>query len=383
LNIIAVDWGKDARKRAAYRADLENRAISPCAFDGSLAHLIDYALTLEPPVLIGIDAAIGFPVAAWRKLTAQARHGATTFLDFLLGPSLPGNFFDPVRTPEEWSPQRPFVKAPTGRWSLTAFVEASDGGFYRQIDRQLNGNPIFLTSGIPGSVGSGTRALWLELIALAAESRYRVWPFHGPLRTLLERPNPVIAEIYPKACYGIALAEALPSALMTIAKTRRPARQSAISRLSASDWFASREIICNDFDAAIASEDDFDALISAAALMRLFIENAPIESPATVDPIAEGGVLGAASLAGSPALSAAPRPGKTARPQAENPSGSRTYPCPIPGCAHVFHNTRGGWDAHVASLARHPQWHPDLQDPVERKRLFKQEFADWFRRSSR
>ena len=383
VNIIAVDWGKDARKRAAYRADLEKRVISRLAFDGSLAHLIEYAATLETPVLIGIDAAIGFPAAAWQRLSAQARHEAGTFLDFLLGPSLPGDFFDPVRTPEEWSPQRPFVRPPNGSWSLKAFVDASNHGFYRQIDKWLNGNPIFLTSGIPGSVGSGTRALWQELIALAGNPHFRVWPFHGLLGTLLTDRTPLIAEIYPKACYGIALAEALPTPLMTIAKTRLPARQAAVGRLLASGWIASRKISLNDLDAAIASEDDFDALISAATLMRLFLQNAPIESPATVDAIAEGGVLGAASLTGLPALPAATPPRQAARRQAENPSGSRIYPCPIPGCAHVFHNTRSGWDGHIGSLRQHPQWHPDLQDPEERKRLFEQEFADWFRRSHR
>lgn len=324
VNIIAVDWGKDARTRAAYRADLEKRVISGLPFDGSLAHLIEYAATLEPPVLIGIDAAIGFPAAAWQRLSTQAPHGAATFLDFLLGPSLPGAFFDPVRTPEEWTPHRPFVQAPTGRWSLTAFVEASEGGFCRQIDQRLNGNPIFLTSGIPGSVGSGTRALWRELIAFATKTRFRVWPFHGPLGTLLEGSNLVIAEMYPKACYGIALAEALPTALMTIAKTRRPARQSAVGKLLASDWIASRKIAVKDLDAAVSSEDDFDALLSAAALLRLVLENAPIESPTTVDAIAEGGVLGAASLTGLPAPRAAPRPGPAVRPQAKSPLGSRT-----------------------------------------------------------
>ena len=61
--IIAVDWGKDLRKRSAYHSELTSRKISRLAFDGSLNNLLEYASAAEEPVLIGIDAAIGFPEA--------------------------------------------------------------------------------------------------------------------------------------------------------------------------------------------------------------------------------------------------------------------------------------------------------------------------------
>jgi hypothetical protein len=297
LNIIAVDWGKEAGKRSAYRADLPSRVISRSGFDGTLEHLLDYAASLTSPVLIGIDAAIGFPAAAWQRLGYQPGPGSVTFIDYLLDPSLPADFFEAVSGPEEWSPLRPFVRPPPRqRWSLKAFDAASGNGFYRRIDRQLKANPIFLTSGIPGSVGSGTRALWQELIALAGVSPFRVWPFHGPLSSLLESGKPVVAEIYPKACYGIALAKTLPATLTALPKTRVRARQGALGGLLASTWVAREGVMFEDLDAAVKSEDDFDALMSAAALMRLHLEGAPIESPGTVDAVAEGGVLGAASV---------------------------------------------------------------------------------------
>ncbi len=56
----------------------------------------------------------------------------------------------------------------------------------------------------------------------------------------------------------------------------------------------------------------------------------------------------------------------------------REYPCPIPGCAKIFHGSRGGWDAHIASLCKHPNWHPSVQDDEKRKRLFKREYGYWF-----
>ena len=297
MNIIAVDWSKDPRKRAAYRADLSSRVISRLGFDGTFAHLLRYAAALTPPVLIGVDAAIGFPAAAWERLGSRPGRVPVNFIDYLFGPSLPADFFEAVSTPAEWSPLRPFVRPPPGqRWSLKAFEEASSDGFYRQIDKRLHANPIFVTSGIPGSVGSGTRALWRELIELAGVLPYSVWPFHGPLSSLLESGKPVVAEIYPKACYGIALSGTLPARLTTVFKTRLPARQATLGALLAARWVAREGVVVEGVDAAMQNEDDFDALISTAALTRLHLEDAPMESPGTVDAVAEGGVLGAASV---------------------------------------------------------------------------------------
>ena len=61
------------------------------------------------------------------------------------------------------------------------------------------------------------------------------------------------------------------------------------------------------------------------------------------------------------------------------PSSSQvTYGCPVPGCSNTFVGSRGGWDAHVASTRTHPDWYPGVADPDERKRLFKNEFSNWF-----
>ena len=55
----------------------------------------------------------------------------------------------------------------------------------------------------------------------------------------------------------------------------------------------------------------------------------------------------------------------------------KNYTCPIPGCHHVFRGSRGGWDAHVASLRKHPDWQPDVTHGGKRKRLFKKEHPEW------
>ena len=59
-------------------------------------------------------------------------------------------------------------------------------------------------------------------------------------------------------------------------------------------------------------------------------------------------------------------------------AGSKEYPCPILGCPKVFRDSRGGWDAHIASPKKHLEWHPEIDDPCERKVRFKTEFSSWF-----
>lgn len=336
MNIIAVDWSQDARKRSAYRAELSTLRVSRLPFDGSLSHLLQYASSLKTPVLIGIDAAIGFPNASWGRLTANYPNQFSNFIDFLLNASLPVGFFEPVTKPEDWAPEHPFIRPPPGPWSMKAFDAASNGGFYRRIDTRLNGKPIFVTCGIPGSVGSGTRALWQELIAIGEASKFRVWPFHGALNPLLNTNSPVIAEIYPKACYGIVLSKILPAPLMSIAKTKEVSRQDALEQLEASDWVASSKVELLDLEAALSNEDDFDALMSAAALLRMFIGDAPLDNPGDSYLMIEGSVLGATSLTKSATSMNNRGPKRSTQVPKKSVSVSKTYQCPIPGCQYVF-----------------------------------------------
>lgn len=58
---------------------------------------------------------------------------------------------------------------------------------------------------------------------------------------------------------------------------------------------------------------------------------------------------------------------------------SPKHPCPIDGCSHVFTGSRGGWDAHVASVRRHPSWFPEVSAPERRKQIFRDELPHFFR----
>ncbi|MCR9279330.1 MAG: hypothetical protein NXH85_15340 [Pseudomonadaceae bacterium] len=379
INMIAVDWSKHRGKRSAYLSQLSSRTIEHMPFDGSLANLLDEVRRLPEPTLIGIDAAIGIPTPTWRALQTLTGSSPNNFVEFLNESPHNSTFFEPVATPDQWSALRPFIAPLKGPWSLTQFIERSNDGIHPRIDRQLNANSVFVTRGMPGTVGSGTRALWMELIELQEPTAFNIWPFDGTLEALITQGIPVIAEIYPKACYGICLSENLPTPLLGIPKTKRPARNDAISKLLKTDWVTRADIRIEGAARAIENEDDFDALMSCAALTRLVLEKRSLESADSTDCIVEGGVLGASSLT-SGTLRLMRSRTKTTPPINEKQTAPSTtvYHCPIPGCTKVFHGSRGGWDAHVASARKHPAWHPTIKDPVERKARFRDAFSDWF-----
>ncbi len=399
MDIIAVDWGKDTVKRAAFIANTNSRIVSKLHFDGSLLDLLKQHESSSQSVLIGIDAAIGFPYNAWQLLPDNLRTSSAHFIDFLLGKNRPERFFEKVAQVEDWLPTMPFISPPPGKWSRSAFELASNDGLRRPLDKKLGGNPMFVASGIPGSVGSGTLALWQELISLKNRTSFSIWPFDGSFDFLIKRPKPVIAEIYPKACYGIALSENLPAGLTAIAKTKDIPRAQATDYLLTRNWLKKTGIVINDMELAYDNEDDFDAMISAVALLRLHLENASFETLFPENQLFEGGVLGSTNLTDNPADTpmlpkieqkiSKSTPSKVSRlkgsTSSDKPSSisltteTRTYSCPIPGCNHLFKNSRGGWDAHIASLKRHPDWHPDITDEHERKKRFKATFPEWFK----
>lgn len=158
---------------------------------------------------------------------------------------------------------------------------------------------MFIKSGIPGSVGSATCALWRELAELLTEDRaFRVWPFEGALRTLLMTSAAVVGEIYPRAAYATALSSAPPASRprLSIAKTKPAVRRQAINSLQKADWVRALGVTIENLADAEGNEDDFDACFTAAALLRCVLEGSPIELVASSATQAEGGMLGTGSI---------------------------------------------------------------------------------------
>lgn len=167
----------------------------------------------------------------------------------------------------------------------------------------------------------------------------------------------------------------------------------ACDRLKAARWVERERVDLGALDLPQADEDAFDSHMTAAAVLRCIIEDRPLAAPDWIDPVAEGSMLLAgpvdpAQPARQFSLPAAVQDkghaalgNALASPSAANdaalPEGP-VFRCPIPRCGKIFRGSRGGWDAHVASPAKHPAWHPDVADGTKRKALFRLEYSHWF-----
>lgn len=201
--------------------------------------------------------------------------------------------------PGMWNIRTPFFAVPKGTGQLTALMQAAGGRelFFRDVDTCTRANCLFIVSGIPGTVGSGTRALWCELASHLAsnDDQLGIWPFDGCMTDLLARRPLVLAEVYPRATYAVALSEELPAAPIALAKTKPDSRELALQRYRSARWPEALRVRVSGFERAAANEDDFDALFTAIALTRLAATGRMAES-AYADQCCEGDILGLCAL---------------------------------------------------------------------------------------
>ena len=401
---ISADWSKDPRKRSVYVAHFANRRIRK-ALPGSTGWNLDSLLSLarevsgQGRVLVGVDLALGVSRGYWRLVLDQhCGQQPATFVHWLreLDPS--GEFFETTKDPRQWRVERPWYAVQKGKRGRTSFEKQVDDRFLRRIDAATNAKPLFAVSGIPGTVGSGTRAFWQELIPrLAGERDFAIWPFEDALSSSRSARRIVLAETYPGLAYAAALAGRLPARRMRIAKTQRAARDCACECLRQAGWVVSNRVDLGDLGPVRASDDDFDAFLTAAAVLRCVIEDCPLAESDWVDAEVEGSMLLAGPVdpgskarrlnTGSkvlPALEMGSQPcvGRRSCGYTALPANDKKYRCPIPGCDKVFSGSRRGWDRHVESPRMHPNWHPEVRDPDERKRLFMRDYLEWFESAS-
>jgi hypothetical protein len=202
-------------------------------------------------------------------------------------------FLDPIVDADEWTPRRPFFRVPKGEESLRKFEAAAlEFGveLRREIERQTAGKSVFAMN-LPGQVAPAAQALWAELIEARRDGlEFAVWPFDGALDDLVSTEPVVVAEIYPRAAYGTALADILPARPRALAKTRGDVRVDAVRALEAAEWLRREQVTIDGRDYGLADDGDFDALLTAAALFRLSLAGEPLFVSAP-DSSAEGGIL--------------------------------------------------------------------------------------------
>lgn len=294
---VSADWSKFPRKRSVHVAAPCARSIRCVEDDWTIEALLRLARGLEEkagPVLVGIDAALGVPAGYWRMALRDtegdpARH----FLDWLGRIDLGSNFFDEVEAPEEWRVHRPFFAVQKGAGGKTSFTRKVDGDMLRRIDEATGAKPLFAVSGMPGTVGSATRALWKELIPLLTrEGRdFAVWPFEGALPALLSERRIVLAETYPGLACAAAASERLPTRRAEIAKTKEHERERFCDRLAKAAWVGEHGVDLGDLDLARRNDDAFDSLVTAAAALRCILEGRALCAPEWIDGEAEGSML--------------------------------------------------------------------------------------------
>ncbi len=291
-HILCADWAKGPAKRAVCHADVQTRRLELVErFPWTLAALLDFAETeLDGSVLIGIDAVIGVQESYLRQ--APGWREGMTFLDWLPTTQTLPHFFEAATEVAQLAAERPFFAVPTGVGGRRRFEQAATWEPRRRVEEALGGNPVFIVRGIPGSVGSASLELWRELRKLLPDPqrRFRVWPFEGDLDALGQTDGIVLAEGYPKAAYGTALASVLPAAPRKLSKSRREARDAAFDALSSSPWIDDYNVQLPEREAVTSDDDRFDATLMAAAWLRCVLQGHPLVAQ-PVDREAEGGIV--------------------------------------------------------------------------------------------
>ncbi len=378
---ISADWSIDPTKRSVYVADIDSRSIWKASTTGvwNLKALLELANSLRQsgPVLIGVDVVLGVSNGYWRMILEKCgRHQPKSFVHWLRNLDPDSNFFNTIYAPSKWHFDTPWFHVPRGKGGLTSFKEKVTDGFLRRIDRETGAKPVFAVSGIPGVVGAGTRSFWRELIpTLTCDREFTIWPFENDLSNLFHQDAIVLCEMYPAIAYATALVDELPTCRLRVSKANQQQCKEAIKRLKKANWITKNQIELGELDALIKNEDEFDAHLTAAAVMRCVIERRPLTSQDWIDGVAEGSMLLLGTV--DPTLRGRRMTTPPQKNRPPNSSGNR-YCCPIPDCSKKFYGSRRGWDAHVASFRMHPEWHSEIRNDAERKRLFRQEFPNWF-----
>jgi hypothetical protein len=294
--IVCADWGKEPKKRAAYEALVRERVVRRVTADvRDVKRLLHYASSTSRSTLVAFDAPIGVPatfIEAVRRVAPCS--DVRGFTDWIQVTS-----FGDCADAQSWSVQAPFFRVPPRKGGLRGFEDAAlrlGVDLRRKIEQETGGKSVFVTAGIPGSVGSAARDIWRGVVQARAERiPFTLWPFEAS--ELRWRNGPVVAEIYPRAAYATALVDEAPRARMSLAKTNGDTRARALVCLTRSKWSAASAIKFEDLDRASTNEDDFDALMTAAALLRCVVEGLPLWASPIHLPLIEGAILGTGSVA--------------------------------------------------------------------------------------
>ncbi len=275
---------------------------APCPV-GDLASLLARLAAPGEAVALGVDFPLGLPRAY------AARHAAEAdFPAFLRALARRPGFFNVCSGLDELAPGRPFYPR-RGASGMTRLSHAAALGLHgaadlsRLCDRATAerpaGAPLFWTLGANQS-GKAAISAWRDLLlpALSGPCPPALWPFEGPLLSLLRPGRVAVAETYP--------AEAMRQIGLRMAGSKRRqgdrARlagglRAALAEVSAAPDPAMADAVAAGFGADAAGEDRFDSVLGLLCLLGVLAGRRPDAAPA--DPWVqrwEGWVLGQTAL---------------------------------------------------------------------------------------
>lgn len=302
--VAHADWSAHPAERWMARAVLQPGAkylaMSPVpvgALDGFWGRL--QAAAPASPILVGFDFPIGLPAAYAERAKIDR------FLEAL--DRFDGGFYQVARTPEEISLARPFYPDRPGGRSRRDLLDALGlevwDRLHRRCDRATASRaaacPMFWTLG-GNQVGKAAISGWRDLLAPARRAKVDVaiWPFDGPLATLLGAHRFVVAETYPGEVYHHLQ---LRFALRRHGGKRRQGGRAACADILLA-WAARSAValalplaqeIAAGFGSDPTADDRFDAVIGVCGMLNVLRGARPSGEPD--DPVVqriEGWILG-------------------------------------------------------------------------------------------
>ena len=291
---------------------------------GELATLFARLGQAGDPVVLGVDFPLGLP----RAYAAQLA-GPAGFPEFLRSLAARPGFFAVCETLADITADRPFYphrgrKGMTRLSHATALGLGGAAGLCRWCDRATAerpaGAPLFWTLGANQS-GKAAISAWRDLLLPALLPGLRtgattplLWPFDGPLLSLVRPGRVVVAETYP--------AEAMRQLGLRMAGSKRrqsdraklgPALAAALSARRATAAPALHRALSEGFGPDAAGEDRFDSLLGLLCVLGVLERTRPDTAPP--DPWVqqwEGWVLGQTALPATPVF----KPGEIVVPTA-------------------------------------------------------------------
>lgn len=308
--VVHADWGLNPRKRWQSQARLidgryQIRAPEPVGKPDEWLEQLRKEAAGNGPILLGLDLPLGLPLAY-----AQ-RAGVTDFVSLLprLGEGDWAAFYRPATTATEISLARPFYPFRPGgtkqQHLLDGLGVASLDHLRRVCDRghpqRRPASSLFWTLGAQ-QVGKAAISAWRDVLGPAVRQRddVELWPFAGPLETLLQDGRIVVAECYPAEFY-VHLGLEFPRGPDGRGGKRVQASRAAAAR-PLFDWATASDVeltpalratLHDGFGPKAAGEDRFDAVVGVVGMLNVVLGRREAGWPA--DPAVqriEGWILG-------------------------------------------------------------------------------------------